>query len=258
MTSVVAEGWAPCPDRPTGRADGLKHHSVWVRIPLGAPADPGAGGSGPGPRLPMTERDLRPATRPRRPRVLPLVALGMLLGSLSGCALCGPPRPRRAAGRASTSRRTPRRPRTAAAGPARPGSFRRRRLRLPRGTPGRLARRLGPVPAGPRGRPSRRRAAGWPALLLSVLGELARRPGCGSSTTARPTRPRKPTARLPAGALRRPLGTGPRRLVVPTETACSPTQILGRAGPDTFGSVAGPSASWAARRSSTAPLLTCS
>ena len=40
MTSVAAEGWAPpCPDRPTGRADGLKHHSVWVRIPLGAPSD---------------------------------------------------------------------------------------------------------------------------------------------------------------------------------------------------------------------------
>ena len=24
------------PDKPTGRANGLKHHPVWVRIPLGA------------------------------------------------------------------------------------------------------------------------------------------------------------------------------------------------------------------------------
>ena len=30
-------GGAGRPDRPTGRANGLKHRPVWVRIPLGAP-----------------------------------------------------------------------------------------------------------------------------------------------------------------------------------------------------------------------------
>ena len=31
-------GFARRPDSPTGRGSGLKHHPVWVRIPLGAPA----------------------------------------------------------------------------------------------------------------------------------------------------------------------------------------------------------------------------